>query len=35
MKGWNIWGTVFGVLALVVIAVNAKDVYRYIKISAM
>lgn len=33
--GWNITGIVIGLLAAILIAVNAKDVVRYIKISTM
>ena len=35
MSGWEITGIVLGVIILVLLIMNAKDLYRYIKISNM
>jgi hypothetical protein len=35
MSGWEITGIVLGIIVLLLLAINAKDLYRYIKISNM
>ncbi len=35
MSGWEITGIVLGVIILILLVINAKDLYRYIKISNM
>ena len=35
MSGWEITGIVLGVVILGLLIMNAKDIYRYIKISNM
>ena len=35
LGGWNIAAIVIGVLVALLVAVNAKDVARYVKISSM
>jgi len=35
MSGWEITGIVLGVIILGLLIMNAKDIYRYIKISNM
>ncbi len=35
LNGWNIAGIVAGMLLALLVAMNAKDVIRYIKISSM
>lgn len=35
LGGWNIAGIVVGALVALLIAVNAKDLVRYVKISTM
>lgn len=32
---WNLWGAVLGLALVALFAVNAKDVYRYLRISSM
>jgi hypothetical protein len=35
MSGWEITGIVLGIIILILLVINAKDLYRYIKISNM
>jgi len=35
MSGWEITGIVLGLIILILLVINAKDLYRYIKISNM
>jgi hypothetical protein len=35
MSGWEIFGTVLGLIVIVLIVMNLRDIYRYIKISMM
>jgi hypothetical protein len=35
MKGWTISGIVVGALAVGLLLMNGKDLYRYLKISSM
>jgi hypothetical protein len=35
MNGWEIAGIVIGVIFVLLLLMNAKDLYRYIKISSM
>jgi hypothetical protein len=35
MSGWEITGIILGVIILGLLIMNAKDLYRYIKISNM
>lgn len=35
MSGWEITGIILGVIILILLAINAKDLWRYIKISNM
>ena len=35
MTGWEIFGTVLGLIVLGLIVMNLRDIYRYIKISIM
>ncbi len=35
MSGWEITGIVLGVVILILLVINAKDLWRYIKISNM
>ena len=35
MSGWEITGIVLGLIILVLLVMNAKDLWRYIKISNM
>jgi hypothetical protein len=35
MNGWEIAGIVIGVIIVLFLLMNAKDLYRYIKISSM
>jgi hypothetical protein len=35
MNGWEIAGIVIGVIIVLLLLMNAKDLYRYIKISSM
>ncbi len=35
MSGWEIAGIVFGLIILGLLIMNARDIYRYIKISNM
>jgi hypothetical protein len=35
MSGWEIFGTVLGLIVIALIVMNLRDIYRYIKISMM
>ena len=35
MTGWEIFGTVLGIIVIALILMNLRDIYRYIKISIM
>ncbi len=35
MSGWEITGIVLGIIILILLVINAKDLWRYIKISNM
>ena len=35
MSGWEITGIVVGIIILLLLVINAKDIWRYIKISNM
>jgi hypothetical protein len=35
MSGWEIFGTVLGLIVIALIGINLRDIYRYIKISMM
>lgn len=35
MSGWEIIGIILGIIVLVLLIMNAKDLYRYLKISNM
>jgi hypothetical protein len=35
MSGWEIFGTVLGLIIIALILMNLRDIYRYIKISIM
>jgi hypothetical protein len=35
MSGWEIFGTVLGLIIIALILMNLRDIYRYIKISMM
>ncbi len=35
MSGWEIFGTVLGLIIIGLIVMNLRDIYRYIKISMM
>ena len=35
MSGWEIFGTVLGLIIVALIVMNLRDIYRYIKISIM
>lgn len=35
MSGWSIFFIIIAVLAVLLVAMNAKDIYRYIKINRM
>jgi hypothetical protein len=35
MSGWEITGIILGVIILLLLVMNAKDLWRYIKISNM
>ncbi len=35
MSGWDIFGTVLGLIIIALILMNLRDIYRYIKISIM
>jgi hypothetical protein len=35
MSGWEITGIVLGIIILLLLVMNAKDLWRYIKISNM
>jgi hypothetical protein len=35
MTGWEIFGTVLGIIVIALILMNLRDIYRYIKISMM
>jgi hypothetical protein len=35
MSGWEITGIVLGIIILLLLVINAKDLWRYIKISNM
>ncbi len=35
MSGWEIFGTVLGLIIMGLIVMNLRDIYRYIKISMM
>lgn len=35
MSGWEITGIVLGIIVLILLVINAKDLWRYIKISNM
>ena len=35
MSGWDIFGTVLGLIIIALIVMNLRDIYRYIKISIM
>jgi hypothetical protein len=35
MSGWEITGIVVGIIILLLLVINAKDLWRYIKISNM
>ncbi len=35
MSGWEIFGTVLGLIIIALIVMNLRDIYRYIKISIM
>ena len=35
MSGWEITGIVLGLIILILLVINAKDLWRYIKISNM
>ena len=35
MSGWEIFGTILGLIAIALILMNLRDIYRYIKISMM
>lgn len=35
MSGWEITGIVLGIIVLILLVMNAKDLWRYIKISNM
>ena len=35
MSGWEIFGTVLGLIVIGLIVMNLRDIYRYIKISMM
>ena len=35
MSGWEIFGTVLGLIIIALIVMNLRDIYRYIKISMM
>jgi hypothetical protein len=35
MSGWEIFGTVLGLIVIALILMNLRDIYRYIKISIM
>jgi hypothetical protein len=35
MSGWEIFGTILGLIVVALILMNLRDIYRYIKISIM
>jgi hypothetical protein len=35
MSGWEIAGIVIGLIIVLLLLMNAKDLYRYVKISSM
>ena len=35
MTGWEIFGTVLGLIVIALIVMNLRDIYRYIKITMM
>ncbi|WP_170162485.1 hypothetical protein [Methylocystis hirsuta] len=35
MSGWEITGIILGIIILILLVINAKDLWRYIKISNM
>jgi hypothetical protein len=35
MSGWDIFGTILGLIIIALIVMNLRDIYRYIKISIM
>ena len=35
MSGWEITGIILGIIILLLLVINAKDLWRYIKISNM
>jgi len=35
MSGWEIFGTVLGLIIIALILMNLRDIFRYIKISMM
>jgi hypothetical protein len=35
MSGWEIFGTILGLIIIALILMNLRDIYRYIKISIM
>ena len=35
MSGWGIAGIVIGLIIVLLLLMNAKDLYRYVKISSM
>jgi tetrahydromethanopterin S-methyltransferase subunit B len=35
MSGWEIFGTILGLIIVALVAMNLRDIYRYIKITMM
>ena len=35
MSGWEIFGTILGLIIIALIVMNLRDIYRYIKITMM
>jgi hypothetical protein len=35
MSGWEIFGTILGLIIVALVVMNLRDIYRYIKITMM
>jgi hypothetical protein len=35
MSGWEIFGTILGLIIIALVVMNLRDIYRYIKITMM
>jgi hypothetical protein len=35
MTGWEIFGTILGLIIIALVVMNLRDIYRYIKITMM